>query len=290
MVKLAEKVRQSIVEGIKSNNWLSKAGKKGAIEKISTAKLHLVKPDRLEDWDFKPLAEYSPTKPINNDLVLSKKLRTKMFAELAEKRNKNKWWMSPLTVNAYYSPSDNKFVLPQGILQYPFFDQTISDVANLGAMGVVVGHELGHGIDDKGAKYDAKGGLNQWMSDEDLENFKKRGFFLVDQFDKVGHDGKLTLGENIGDLTGLTFAYNAAFAKEKASRKEKQDFFIQYARLWCGKIRDVYVKKLLKTDPHALGWERVNQQVIHQDGFYEAFSCKKQDKMYLEKSKRIKIW
>ena len=128
------------------------------------------------------------------------------------------------------------------------------------------------------------------MSDEDLENFKKRGFFLVDQFDKVGHDGKLTLGENIGDLTGLTFAYNAAFAKEKASRKEKQDFFIQYARLWCGKIRDVYVKKLLKTDPHALGWERVNQQVIHQDGFYEAFSCKKQDKMYLEKSKRIKIW
>ena len=290
VVKLAEKVRQSIVEGIKSNNWLSKAGKKGAIEKISSAKLHLVKPDRLEDWDFKPLAEYSPTNPINNDLVLSKKLRTKMFAELAEKRNKNKWWMSPLTVNAYYSPSDNKFVLPQGILQYPFFDQTISDVANLGAMGVVVGHELGHGIDDKGAKYDAKGGLNQWMSDEDLENFKKRGFFLVDQFDKVGHDGKLTLGENIGDLTGLTFAYNAAFAKEKASRKEKQDFFIQYARLWCGKIRDVYVKKLLKTDPHALGWERVNQQVIHQDGFYEAFSCKKQDKMYIEKSKRIKIW
>ena len=149
VVDLAEKVRASIIKGIKANTWLSKAGKKGAIDKISTAKLHLVKPDRMEDWDFKPVADYSPTKSIYNDIVLSKKLREKMFAELADKRNKNKWWMSPLTVNAYYSPSDNKFVLPQGILQYPFFDQKISDVANLGAMGVVIGHELGHGIDDK---------------------------------------------------------------------------------------------------------------------------------------------
>ena len=253
-------------------------------------RLHLVKPDRLEDWDFKPVASYSPTRAIHNDIVLSKKLREKMFSELADKRNKNKWWMSPLTVNAYYSPSDNKFVLPQGILQYPFFDQNLSDVANLGAMGVVIGHELGHGIDDKGAKYDSKGGLNQWMTKQDMDNFKKRGFYLVDQFSKVGHDGELTLGENIGDLTGLTFAYDAAFSQRKSSQAEKKEFFVQYARLWCGKIRKAYVKKLLKTDPHSLGWERVNQQVVHQGGFYEAFSCKKGDKMYLENSKRIKIW
>ena len=287
---LAEKVRASILKGIKANTWLSKKGKEGAVKKIKDAKLHLVKPDRIKDWNFKPVAKYSSTKSIENDFIISRKLRSKMFRELGEKRNKNKWWMSPLTVNAYYSPSDNKFVLPQGILQYPFFDSSLNDAQNLGAMGVVIGHELGHGIDDKGAKYDSKGGLNQWMSDADVKSFKKRGYYLVDQFNTVGHDGELTLGENIGDLTGLTFGYEAAFPSNKGSIKNKKEFFVQYARLWCGKIRPVYVKKLLKTDPHALGWERVNQQVVHQDGFYEAFSCKKSDKMFLDKSKRIKIW
>ncbi|SMF81808.1 M13 family metallopeptidase [Pseudobacteriovorax antillogorgiicola] len=289
-IALAETVRGSIIDGIKDNEWLSEDGKKGAIKKIKNAKLQLVKPRTEAEWYFNPKLEYNPKEFLGNKQKLDKAKQDRMFAEIGDKRDKTRWWMGPLTINAYYSPSDNKFVMPIGILQPPFYDPSQPQEVNLGAVGAVIGHELGHGIDDNGAKYDFSGRLTQWMPNKDIKEFKKRGEKMVSQFDGAGHNGKLTLGENIGDLVGLSFAYDGAFPNGKGSIENKQKFFLQYARVWCSVIRPKFAERLLKTDSHSLGWARVNEQVKHQPGFHEAYSCKKGHAMYLEPEDRIRIW
>ena len=289
-VGLAEDVRQSIIRGIQSNNWLSEEGKKGAIAKIRNAQLQLIKPRSEAEWYFNPEVEVKPDTYLANKTALAAASKERMFKELGEKRDRNRWWMGPLTVNAYYSPSDNKFVMPIGILQPPFYDPSKPDYVNFGAVGAVIGHELGHGIDDNGAKYDEKGRLVQWMPDKDISEFQKRGAAMVSQFDSAGHNGKLTLGENIGDLTGISFAYDAAFPSGKGEKAEKQKFFLQYARVWCAVARPKAVERMLKTDPHSLPQARVNEQMKHQVGFKEAYSCNVDDAMVLPESERIRIW
>ncbi len=294
-VALAEKVRAEIVRGIEQNRWLDSAGRQGAVQKIKTAKLQLVKPNTEEEWDFNPAAKYSPVARHSNGFVIEKALTTRMFERLGKPRNRDRWSMSPLTVNAYYSASDNKFVMPLGILQYPFYDPKAPDHVNLGAVGAVIGHELGHGIDDKGSKYDNEGRLKQWMTDGDLSEFRKLTAGLVTQFDAIGHNGKLTLGENIGDLVGLTFGYKTAFSMASGSEvippaSAKRNFFTQYARVWCGVVRPKMAELLLKTDSHSAVRARVNEQVKHQAGFQEAFSCKEGDKMVLKPEQRISVW
>lgn len=291
VVSIGEKIRSTIIAGVQKNKWLSEEARKGAINKIKYAKLFLVKPDKEENWDFMPIQTYSADKPYENSAHYSKARLEKNLKELAEKKNPARWDMSPLTVNAYYSPSDNKFVLLQGILQPPFFDANASEIENIAAIGVVVGHELGHGIDDQGSKWDYQGKVRQWMKKQDIKAFQSRGNRFVAQFDKIGHDGKLTLGENIGDHVGMTFGYDTAFPNPaKASKEDKQKFFVAYAKMWCSVARPSWEKKRLKTDPHSLGRERINQQVIHQSGFYEAFGCTSKDKMFLSKEKRIRVW
>ena len=180
--------------------------------------------------------------------------------------------------------------MPIGILQFPFFDENGVLLENLGAVGAVMGHELGHGIDDQGSKFDEKGKLHQWMSMTDLSEFQKRGEKMVSQFEKIGHNGKLTLGENVADLIGLSFAYKAAFNDDKGSKEDKQKFFVAYARTWCEVSRPGVTERRLKTDPHSLGWARINEQVKHQPGFQEAFSCKEGQAMTLTDANRITIW
>ena len=289
-IALAEKVRASIIDGVKTNEWLSEVGRKGAIEKMTKAKLQLVKPQTEEDWYFNPKVAYSADRPIENSEKLGLALQSRMFEELKTKRNRNRWYMGPLTINAYYSAEDNQFVMPVGILQYPFYDPNLPLEVNLGAVGAVIGHELGHGIDDQGAQMDADGKLRQWMTDKDLKNFQDRGKKFISQFDKAGHNGKLTLGENIGDLTGVTFAYRAAFPNGQGTVQQKKDFFTQYARVWCSVERPKYQEQKLKTDPHSLGLARVNEQVKNQTAFAEAFSCKKGDKMVLDPKDIVRIW
>ncbi len=289
-IGLAEKIRKSIISGIESNTWLSAKAKAGAIAKIKHAKLQLIKPRTEAEWYFNPKVPVQEDTFLGNTLKLHKAFQERMYAEIGKPRDKTRWGLGPLTINAYYSPSDNKFVMPIGILQPPFYDPKQPEFVNMGAVGTVIGHELGHGIDDNGSKYDFQGRLIQWMSDKDLAEFKKRGEALISQFDKTGHNGKLTLGENIGDLTGLSFAYNGAFPENNGTIEQKQKFFLQYARLWCSVIRPKTVEKQLKVDPHAIAWARVNEQVKHQPGFHEAYSCKKGDAMYLEPQDRVKIW
>ncbi len=289
-IALAEKVRASIIDGVKTNDWLSEQGRKGAIEKMTKAKLQLVKPQTEEDWYFNPKLSYSIDRPLENAEKLGHAFQMRMFDELKTVRNRNRWYMGPLTINAYYSAEDNQFVMPVGILQYPFYDPNLPLEVNLGAVGAVIGHELGHGIDDQGAQMDADGKLRQWMTDKDVKTFQARGKKFIEQFNKIGHDGKLTLGENIGDLTGVTFAYRAAFPDGKGSVQQKKDFFTQYARVWCSVERPKYQEQKLKTDPHSLGYARVNEQVKNQPAFAEAFSCKKGDKMVLDPKDIVSIW
>ncbi|MGE5087080.1 MAG: M13 family metallopeptidase [Bacillota bacterium] len=288
--ELASKIRASIVQGLKDNKWLSRDSRNSAIEKISTARLQLVKPHTDREWNFNLIRKYSKTDLIVNQKLYREARYSKMMHELTEPANQDAWGMGPLTVNAYYSANENKFVMPIGILQYPFYNKDGSMIENLGAVGSVIGHELGHSIDDEGSKYDAHGSLRQWMNPKDSSEFEKRGLKLVEQFNKIGHDGKLTLGENSADLVGLTFAYNAAFPEGKGSVEDKKTFFIGYGRLWCGVVRPDFAKLLLKTDPHASGEARINEQVKHQAAFAEVFQCKAGDKMTLPESERVKIW
>lgn len=290
VVDVAEKVRASILKGLEQNQWLSKEGKKEALAKIKRARLQLVKPHNDKEWDFLPVRKYSPTKPVSNLRVYREARWEKAQQEFREPANLDAWGMSPLTVNAYYSSSENKFVLPIGILQYPFYDKDGSVIENLGAVGAVIGHELGHSVDDSGSRYDSQGRLRQWMSMKDLAEFNRRGQKMIDQFNNADHDGKLTLGENVADLVGLTFAYRAAFPDGKGSDKDRKDFFVAYGRLWCEVIRPDNAKLLRKTDSHASGKARINEQVKHQAAFAETFQCKPGDKMTLPPNERIQIW
>ncbi|MGZ3768215.1 MAG: M13 family metallopeptidase [Bdellovibrio sp.] len=290
VAEVASRIRQSILDGLEKNTWLSKAGKAEAIEKIKKARLQLVKPHTDKEWDFVPLKKYSKNDFLQNLHTYQVATWEKTLQELREPANQDAWGMGPLTVNAYYSPNDNKFVLPIGILQYPFYDKDGSVIENLGAVGAVMGHELGHSIDDNGSKYDSEGRLKQWMTTKDVMEFNLRGQKMIDQFNKADHDGKLTLGENVADLVGVSFAYNAAFPKGEADSKDKKDFFIAYGRLWCSVVRPDFEKLLRKTDPHASGTARINEQVKHQPGFAEAFQCKPGDKMTLPATDRVKIW
>lgn len=288
---LSGKIKKSILAGLENNKWLSKNARLEAKKKINLASMFLVRPETEADWDFLPNIELAKDTLIANAIKLKKMEIEKAIKDANGVRSRTKWEIGPLALNAYYSSADNKFVMLQGILQYPFFDQHYSESENLAAIGTVIGHELGHSIDDKGSKYDSSGKLRNWMSKSDLREFKKRGNLFVERFNKIGHDGKQTLGENIGDHVGLTFSYQSAFFdKENVTQKEKKLFFESYARLWCGVHREEMKNKILKTDVHALGWARINEQVIHLDGFHDAYECKEGDKMYLSKSNRFSVW
>jgi putative endopeptidase len=290
IINLGEKIRSAIISRMEKSDWLSAATKKEGIEKVKVMKLQLVKPANDEEWDFNLPAKYEANKPLSNLFKVNQKRREKMIHRISKPRNPNIWGMGPLTVNAYYNPTSNKFVMPIGILQYPFFDVNAPDEINLGAVGVVLGHEIGHGIDDKGSRYDKDGKIRQWMKDEEVKTFMSRGDRLVAQFDAIGHNGKLTLGENMADLSGLTFAWDAAFPGGKGNSDHKKGFYIQYGRLWCETIRPKFQEMRLKTDPHASGEARVNEQMKHQTGFAEEFGCKAGDKLWLNPKNRVMIW
>lgn len=290
-VQMAEDVRKSILEGIDKNQWLSKDAKKEATEKIRTARLQLVKPRSEKEWNFTPLRKYSAKDPFSNSKILAKAEIEKMLQEIPEKVNKDVWGMGPLTINAYYDPSQNKFVMPMGILQYPFYNPAGDRIENLGAVGTIIAHELGHAVDDQGSRYDSTGKVRQWMTMKDLSEFSLRTQKLITQFDKAGHNGKLTLGENVADLVGVNFALNAAFKNSELKTKENyKKFFTAYARLWCYVSTEGVKEHQIKTDSHSLGEARINEQVKHQSAFSEAFQCKETDKMVLKKSEQISIW
>ena len=290
-VKSVEKIRKTLVDQLNKNSWLTKAAQKEAIRKIAEMKFQLVSPSNNEEWNFNPRTNYSIDKPYANSRKLAKLLMNKELNELKGNVSSKRWDMGPLTINAYYDPAYNKIVFPMGILQYPFYDANEPEEVNIAAIGAVIAHELGHALDNNGNTFNADGILKSWMSEEDKKIFDQRSAYLITQFDKIGHNGKFTLGENIGDLVGLSIAHRAAFGEDRSkSRELKQKFFLQYARLWCEVQKPDFAELRIKTDPHSLGYARTNEQMKHQAGFKEAYGCKDTDPMVIQEAEIVKIW
>ena len=211
--------------------------------------------------------------------------------------------MTPQTVNAYYSPLDNKIVFPAGILQPPFFDVTADDAVNYGAIGAVIGHEIGHGFDDSGRQFDGSGGMRDWWQPTDDQQFRQRAAQLTEQYDAYAPlpglhvNGKFTLGENIGDLAGLGIAYRAYQRSLKGRPSPVMDgftgeqrFFIGFAQIWRRKTTDAQLRNQLLTDPHSPAEYRVNGPVSNIDAFYKQFDVSAADKLYRPPDKRVRIW
>ncbi len=211
--------------------------------------------------------------------------------------------MNPQTVNAYYSSALNEIVFPAAILQPPFFDMTVDDATNYGAIGAVIGHEIGHGFDDQGSATDGDGVLRNWWTDADKEEFKTRTSALVDQysgfkvFEDLNVNGEFTLGENIGDLGGLTIAIKAYQMSLNGEEPEVMDgftgmqrLFLGWGQAWRGKSREKALRMQVSTDPHSPRDFRVNGVLSNIPEFYEAFDVQPGDSLYLVPEDRVKIW
>jgi putative endopeptidase len=225
------------------------------------------------------------------------------LAKLGHPPDRKEWGMTPPTVNAYYNPLRNEIVFPAGILQPPFFDGDIDDAVNYGAMGAVIGHEMGHGFDDQGSRFDAEGRFANWWTDEDRAEFTRRAQILVEQY--AGYEalpglnvnGELTLGENIGDLGGLMTAYDAltaALAENPVGEIDgftpQQRFFLSWAQSWRRNQRDEALRVQVNTDPHSPSKFRTNGPVSNMPEFAEAFGCQAGDPMVRPDSLRVRIW
>ena len=300
MLTLVDNLQKSLGERITNLEWMGEETKKKAHEKLNTFIVKIGYPDKWKDYSTLDIKDDSYWENIKRASEYAYK---EMIDELGKPVDKTKWYMSPQTVNAYYNPSSNEICFPAGILQPPFFYMDADDAVNYGGIGVVIGHEMTHGFDDQGRKYDKEGNLNEWWTSEDAANFDERAKVLVDYFDNivvldtVRANGTFTLGENIADYGGLQVSYNAFSKTEEGQSTQTIDgftpaqrFFLSYATLWGGNVRDAEILRLTKIDPHSLGKWRVNGALPHIDAWYDAFDIKESNAMYLPKEKRASIW
>lgn len=304
-LEMVENIRLAFADRIKQLEWMSDSTKAMALKKLGTFTVKIGYP---EEWiDYSSLeVDKDPGKAsfyqnvINAQVFESKR----QIAKLGKPVNRKEWHMRPQTVNAYYNPPLNEIVFPAAILQPPFYDYRADEAVNYGGIGAVIGHEISHGFDDQGSKYDAEGNLRNWFTEKDLSMFKEKGKGLADQFSKyeplpgVFVQGEFTLGENIGDLGGITAAYEGLqrFYHEHGRPglidgfTPEQRFFISWATVWRVKYRDETLRKQVKTDPHAPGMYRANGPLSNFTPFYEAFNVSEGDKMFRPESERVKIW
>ncbi|UOB16083.1 M13 family metallopeptidase [Abyssalbus ytuae] len=290
---------------IKALPWMDDATKAKAIEKLTKTTIKVGYPDKWKDYsDLEIKSVKDGGSYLQNMLNAAKWNFNEEISKLSEPVDKTEWFMAPQIVNAYYNPSYNEIVFPAAILQPPFFNFQADAAVNYGGMGAVIGHEISHGFDDSGAKYDANGNLENWWTDKDFEEFNRLGDSLAAQYSKIEVlpevfiNGKFTLGENIGDLGGVNAAYDGLqmHLKEHGNPglidgfTPEQRFFISWATVWRTKMRDEALKNRIKTDPHSPGMYRATQPLLNIDAFYNAFDIKEGDKMYIVPENRIKIW
>lgn len=300
MLKLVDNLQTALGERINQLEWMSEDTRKKAQEKLGTFIVKVGYPDKWKDYSTLEIKEDSYWE---NMVRASAFAYAEMMDELGKPVDKAKWYMSPQTVNAYYNPSSNEICFPAGILQPPFFYMNGDDAINYGGIGVVIGHEMTHGFDDQGRKFDQEGNLTDWWTADDAQRFDERSKVLVDYFnhitvlDTVRANGVFTLGENIADHGGLQVSYHAFLKTDQAKTGGQtegftpaQRFFLSYANLWAGNVRDAEILRLTKIDPHSLGKWRVDGALPHIDAWYEAFSIQPSDPMYLPKEKRASIW
>ncbi|MGE9616888.1 MAG: M13 family metallopeptidase [Solitalea-like symbiont of Acarus siro] len=296
MIDLIKNLKQAYQERIKKLDWMDYNTKAKAIDKLHTMNYKIGYPDKFKNYDNLKIEK---GKFFENVLSLYKYEYLEEIKKIDKKVDKSEWAMPPATVNAYYSPLTNEIVFPAGILQAPFFDFNASNAENYGAIGVIIGHEITHGFDDQGRKYDSTGKLNDWWSNNDLKKFTSKTAVFVKQYnDCVILDkhvnGELTLGENIADLGGLQISLDALrLSNDSTVYKEHnqlQTFFISYARMWRMKTRDEYMKLRLNIDPHSPEIFRVNIPLSNMEEFYKAFNVKKDNALYRPKDKIATLW
>ena len=302
MKTLVENLRVALGERIAAQDWMDDSTKVNALLKLNTFYVKIGYPDR---WtDLTNLKIDAKKSYYENMQECARFWQAWQIDHTAGKPvDRDDWFMNPQTVNAYYNPTTNEICFPAGILQVPFFDPEADDAFNYGAIGVVIGHEMTHGFDDQGRRYDKVGNLCDWWTEADGKNFTECTQKFADFFSKIkvlpdlNANGQLTLGENLADHGGLQVSY-AAF-KEATKRKPlstidgltpEQRFFIAYAGVWAGNITEAEIRNRTKSDPHSLGRWRVNGALPHVDAWYDAFGVKEGDKMFLPKAERLPLW
>jgi putative endopeptidase len=299
METLVANLLKAYEQSIQELDWMSAETKKEALDKLGKFTPKIGYPDKWKSYDIDIAAD---------DLFGNLQRATLMeynreLAKLGQPIDKTEWGMTPQTVNAYYNATLNEIVFPAAILQPPFFDLNAEDAVNYGSIGAVIGHEIGHGFDDSGSTFDGDGVMRNWWTEEDKEEFKKRTSELVAQYDAfealpdLNVNGKFTLGENIGDLGGLTIAlkaYKIALNGKESPVMDgftgEQRVFIGYAQSWRSKSRDEALRVQINTDPHSPATFRVNGVVRNIPEFYTAFNVQESDSLYLATDKRVKIW
>jgi len=297
---LVDNLLAAYSESIKNLDWMGAETKIAAQDKLDKFRTKIGYPDKWRDYSALQLAADDL---VGNMMRAAKFEHDFMINDLGKPVDRERWHMSPQQVNAYFNPVMNEIVFPAAILQPPFFDLNADDAVNYGAIGGVIGHEIGHGFDDQGAKYDGDGRLRNWWTEQDLKQFEARTKKLIEQYNRfevlpgVHVNGELTIGENIGDLGGLSIAYKAYKMSLQGSTSSnidgftgEQRVFLGWTQAWRSNARDEYLIKQVKTDPHSPAIFRVNGVMPNIDEFYQAFDVKPGDKMYLPPEERVKIW
>ena len=300
MVSLVKNLQTALGERIQAQTWMNDSTKVKAMEKLAAFHVKVGYPDKWKDYSSLEIKKDSYWA---NVCRANKWVLTDMYSRLGKPVDKEEWLMTPQTVNAYYNPSTNEICFPAGILQYPFFDMNADDACNYGAIGVVIGHEMTHGFDDQGRQFDKNGNLTDWWSPEDAERFTSRTKVMEDFFNGIEvlpglkANGALTLGENIADHGGLKVAYLAFQNATKDAPlgvvdgfTPEQRFFLSYATVWAGNIRDEEIRSRTKSDPHSLSRWRVNGALPQIQAWYDAFGITSDDSMYIAPEKRVDIW
>lgn len=301
MLRLVDNLKTALGEHIDSAAWMSNATKAKAREKLADFTVKIGYPDKWKDYSG---IQIDPEKSyLENVYAASRWYRHDNLSKLGQPVDKEEWHMTPQTVNAYYSPVSNEICFPAAILQPPYFDPKADDALNYGAIGVVIGHEMTHGFDDQGRQFDKEGNLHDWWEEADAKAFTALSDILTKQFDAievapgVHANGKYTLGENIADQGGLRIAMTAYRNACKGKEPEnidgftpEQRFYLSYAGVWAGNIRDEEILVRTKTDPHSLGRLRVNATLRNIEPFFSAFGIKEGDPMWRPEEERVIIW
>ena len=303
MLQLVKNLQVALGERIDAQEWMSDETRAKAHEKLAAFVGKIGYPDKWRDYTA---LQIDPKLTYFENLMRAAKFEQDYSLSFLDKPvDKQQWYMTPQTVNAYYNPSSNEICFPAGILQYPFFDMQADDAFNYGAIGVVIGHEMTHGFDDQGAQFDKDGNLNMWWTEEDFARFQERTKVMADFFDGievapgVHANGRFTLGENIADHGGLEISHRAFLNAQRAADKPLQTvdgftpdqrFFLAYANVWAGNIRPEEILNLTKSDPHSLGRWRVNGALPHIDAWYEAWNVTEESPMYVAPDKRVRVW
>jgi putative endopeptidase len=302
MLVLLDNLLKTYEKRIKGLDWMSETTKQKALIKLSTFVRKIGYTDKWRDYSKLNIDRNKSY--FDNVMAASRFIRAESYAECGKPVDPYRWSMTPPTVNAYYSPVRNEIVFPAGILQFPFFDNNADDAINFGGIGAVIGHEISHGFDDSGRQYDQDGNLTDWWLAEDANRFKAKADAVVNQYnacvvlDTVHVNGKLTLGENIADLGGLSVAYEAfkTFSPQGQSKDRidgftpDQRFFLSWAQVWRSVIRNEALAQQIQTDPHSPGRFRCNIPLSNMTEFYTIFGVKQGDKMWRPENERIKIW